>query len=148
MLHKRSHNLHSKCQNTFWTALNYLLRFFPLDVTKKGQILFFTGKVAFIFSKKCVFNNLLDPDEMILDLRQWLSKKIVDPVNCYPRFVTLDSTRKNGKKSSFAGEQLYFEMFVSIDLLGTIEMILSFAQLSSKNIVHLYKKFPEVCHTR
>ena len=41
-------------------------------------------------------------------------------------FVTLDDTRKNDLLSSW--KQLFFEMFVSIDLLGPKEMNLSFAQ--------------------
>ena len=41
-------------------------------------------------------------------------------------FVTLDDTRKNDLWSSW--KQLIFERFVSIDLLGPKEMILSFAQ--------------------
>ena len=41
-------------------------------------------------------------------------------------FVKLDVTRKNELLSSW--KQLFFEMFVSIDLLGPKEMILSIAQ--------------------
>ena len=41
-----------------------------------GQILFFTGKIAF-FSKICVFNKLLGLKEMILYLAQFLSEDIV-----------------------------------------------------------------------
>ena len=41
-------------------------------------------------------------------------------------FVTLDDTRKNDLLSDW--KQLFFEMFVSIDLLGPKKMILSFAQ--------------------
>ena len=47
--------------------------------------------------------------------------------------ATLDDTRKNEIWSSW--RQLFFEMFVSIDLLGVKELILSFAQKFSKNLV-------------
>ena len=50
-------------------------------------------------------------------------------------FVTFDSTRKNGTKILSSWKQLFFEMFVSIDLLGVKELILSFAQKFSKNLV-------------
>ena len=43
-------------------------------------------------------------------------------------FVTLDDTRKKGQKLFSSWKQFFFEMFISIDLLGPKEMILSFAQ--------------------
>ena len=43
-------------------------------------------------------------------------------------FVTLDDTRKKGQKLFSLWKQFFFEMFISIDLLGPKEMILSFAQ--------------------
>ena len=42
----------------------------------------------------------------------------------------------------------FFGMFVSIDLLGPKEMIISFAWKLSKNLVDLYKLFFDVCQTR
>ena len=39
-------------------------------------------------------------------------------------------------------------MFVSIDVLGVKEGILSFAQELLKYLVNPYKMFPEVCHVR
>ena len=41
-------------------------------------------------------------------------------------------------------KRLFFEKFVSIDLLGLKEMILSFAQKLSKNHVEPYKMFPDI----
>ena len=51
-------------------------------------------------------------------------------------FVTLDDTKKNGPKSLSSWKQLFFEMFVSVDLLGLEGMILSIAQQMSKNLVN------------
>ena len=61
-------------------------------------------------------------------------------------FVTLDDTRKNDLLSSW--KQLFFEMFVSINLLGPKEMILSFAQYLSKYLVDPDKFLPDICHVQ
>ena len=60
--------------------------------------------------------------------------------------ATLDDTRKNEIWSSW--RQLFFEAFVSIDLLGPKEMILSFAQYLSKYIVDPDILLPDICHVR
>ena len=60
--------------------------------------------------------------------------------------ATLDDTRKNEIWSSWS--QLFFETFVSIDLLGPKEMILSFAQYLSKYIVDPDILLPDICHVR
>ena len=61
-------------------------------------------------------------------------------------FVTLDDTRKNDPLSYW--KQLFFEKFVSIDLLGPKKMILSFAQKLSKYLVDTDKLLPDICHVR
>ena len=61
-------------------------------------------------------------------------------------FATLDDTRKNDLLSAW--KQFFFEMFVSIDLLGPKEMILSFAQHLSKNLVDPDKLLPDIYHVR
>ena len=61
-------------------------------------------------------------------------------------FVTLDDTRKNDLLSPW--KQLYFEVFVSIDILGPKEMIWSFAQYLSKNLVNPYKLLLDIGHVR
>ena len=61
-------------------------------------------------------------------------------------FVTLDATRKNDLLSSW--KQLFFEMFVSIDLLGPKKRILSFPQYLAKNLVDPDKLLPDICHVR
>ena len=61
-------------------------------------------------------------------------------------FVTLDDTRKNDFLSSW--KQLFFEMFVSIDLLGPREMILSIAKNLSNYILDPDKLLPDICHVQ
>ena len=61
-------------------------------------------------------------------------------------FVTRDVTRRNDLLSAW--KQLFFEMFVSIDLLGPKEMILLFAQYLSKHLVDADKLLPDICHVR
>ena len=61
-------------------------------------------------------------------------------------FVTLDDTRKQELMSSW--KQLFFEMFVSINLLGPKEMIISFAQYSSNYFVDRDKSLPDICHVQ
>ena len=61
-------------------------------------------------------------------------------------FVTLDGTRKNDLLSSW--KQLFFEVFVSFDLLGPKEMILFFAQYLWKNLVDPYELFRDIGHVR
>ena len=62
VLKKWSCDFNSNCQNTAWTLIGRPLRFVTVDKRrKKGQNFFFAGKVAFS-SEKCVFNNLLGPE--------------------------------------------------------------------------------------
>ena len=52
---------------TFWILKNCFLAFVMFDDTKPNRPrLFFTGNIAFLFSKACVFNNLRDVTERIL----------------------------------------------------------------------------------
>ena len=61
-------------------------------------------------------------------------------------FVTLDDTRRKILLSSW--QQLFFETFVSIDLLDPKEMILSFAQSFSKYLLDPDKVLPDINHVR
>ena len=61
-------------------------------------------------------------------------------------FVKLDDTRKLELLSSW--KQLFFEIFVSIDLLGPKGMILSFAHYFPKYLVDPDKLLPDICHAR
>ena len=53
-----------------------------------------------------------------------------------------------GQKFLSLLKQLFFEMFVSVDLLGAKYMFLSFGQEFSKHIVDPYKLFPDICYVR
>ena len=63
-------------------------------------------------------------------------------------FVTLDDTRKKGQIFFSSWKQFFFEMFVSIDLLGPRERILSFEQKSSTYLVYPYNMFHDFFHVR
>ena len=56
-------------------------------------------------------------------------------------FVSLEDTRKKGQKLFSSLKQFFFELLVSIDLLGSKEVIFSFTQKLSKYLVDAYKKF-------
>ena len=60
--------------------------------------------------------------------------------------ATLDGTRKNELLSSW--RQPFFETFVSIDLLGPKEMILSVAHYLTKYIVDPDKLLPDIWHVQ
>ena len=53
-----------------------------------------------------------------------------------------------GQKILSSWKQLFFEMFVSIDLLGPKEKILSFAQYLPNYHVDPFKLFPNICLVR
>ena len=61
-------------------------------------------------------------------------------------FVKLDDARKIKLLSSW--KHLYFEMLVSIDLLGPKEMISSIAPYLSKYIVDTDNLLPNICQVR
>ena len=56
-------------------------------------------------------------------------------------FSKLDNTRKNRPKTFVIAKKAFVEMFVSINLLGPKEMLLSFAQSMSKHHVVPYNVF-------
>ena len=61
-------------------------------------------------------------------------------------FVTFDDIKKLDQKFLSSWKQLFFEMFISVDLLGANEKISSFGQKTWKNLVEHFKLFPEVFH--
>ena len=63
-------------------------------------------------------------------------------------FVTLDDTRKKGQEFFSSWKQFFLEMFVSIDLLGPKEMILSFLNFLSEELVYSYNMFHDFFHVR
>ena len=117
---KCSYEIHSKCQNTLWTFIKCFLSFFMLDNTGKiGQTIFFTGKVAFLFSEVRIFNNLVGPKTCCYSFyskgqnsRWTIGKRFL-------MFVTFDNTSKNGPKSfailknAFFSDVCFFRPFMS-----------------------------------
>ena len=50
----RSSYYRSNCQNTLWTLIYCTPKFVILDNTRRnGQLIFFTGKIAFLFKNLC-----------------------------------------------------------------------------------------------
>ena len=76
------------------------------------------------FLKKCRYN-----------FRSKFQISLLTHTNCLLRFVTLDNTRKNGPKTFVIVKTAFFKKFVSIDLLGPKDLILSVAQSLSKYLV-------------
>ena len=64
---KWSYNFHSTCENTSWTIISCLLRYFTIDNARKRRPKsFLHWKVCFFFFKNLFFNNHLGVTEMIL----------------------------------------------------------------------------------
>ena len=71
-----------------------------------------------LFSKICVFNNLLGPKKCSNKFQSICQNSLWTPKKSPLRFVTLDNTRIKGPKTSFVVKQQLFELFVYIDRLG------------------------------
>ena len=91
-----------------------------------GHNFFSTGNFAF-FSKTCVFNNHLYPKKCCHKFHCNCQESFWTLISCFLRFITLENTRKKGKKNVIA-KTAFFELFFSVDLSDPQEMILSFAQ--------------------
>ena len=67
-------------------------------------------------------------------------------------FLDVCHTRRRYEEKRFKNFGLlriaFFEKFVSIDLLGPKEFILSFAQYLSKYLVDPDKLLPDICHVQ
>ena len=112
---------------------------------KVGQNFFITGKIAFS-SKLSFSNNLIGPKKCSYIFQNRCQNGLRTLINWSLMFVTLDDMRKNELLSSW--RQLFFETFVSIDLLGPKEMILSIAHYLTKYIVDPDKLLPDICHVQ
>ena len=63
------------CQITMWILMSCSLLFFMFDNTRKNRPkLFFSLEILTLFSKSCVFNNLLIDKEMIFLLGPYMPK--------------------------------------------------------------------------
>ena len=65
-----------------------------------------------------MFNNLFGPKELILYYQQWLSQNLMDSSKVFPEVCHNRYFEENGAKIFRHRENLFFEMFVSIDILG------------------------------
>ena len=88
-----------------------------------GLPIVFTGSLA-LFSKICVFNNLLGVSEMIFYLPQYLSEYLLNPYKLSQDVVTFDSTRKMGQTLLSPGRWTFFLKNLNLDFLGPKEMII------------------------
>ena len=135
-----------------WTLILCSLSFFMFDETRrKRPKVFFSLETLSCFSRLCVLNNLLGPKKRSFIFQSNCQNGLRTVINCSLIFVTLDDTRKKGQKLFSSLKQFFFEMFVSIDLLGSKEVIFSFIQTLSKYLVDAYRKFHDLfmfCKTR
>ena len=93
-----------------------------------------------------MFNNLFGPKELILYVQQWLSQNLMDSSKVLREVYLNRYFEENGAKIFCHRENLFFEMFVSINLLGPKKW--SFAQYLSENNVKQHKLLHDVCHLR
>ena len=107
-----SHSFHSNCQKTLWTLIKCSLKFLLREKTVNR---FFSEESLPCSSKIFIFNNLLGPKRM-LQVPQYRPKQLVNLKKNFLTFVMFDFTGKNGPKFFFTWKQLFFEMFVSLDL--------------------------------
>ena len=135
-----------------WTVILCSLSFFMFDETRKRRPKVFSPVERLIcFSQLCVLNNLLGPRKRSFIFQSNCQNSLRTVIKCSLMFVTLDDTRKKGQKLFSSLKQFFFEMFVSIDLLGSKEVIFPFRQKMSKYLVDIYKKFHDLfmfCKTR
>ena len=102
---------HNNCQNTLGYLLNCCSPIFSCSIVgeKLGHKIFFIGKLAFFFSKLCVFINLLG------HRKNWsyyfhsnCHITLWTLINCSVRFLILDKTRKNGQLVFLGGKVALF----------------------------------------
>ena len=111
------------------------------DTTKKiGQNIIFTVKVAFFFLKNLCFQQPLWSFESVLIGSSEIVKTTLRPYYKvswgFPHSIKGGTM---GQKLLSSWKLLFFETFVSIDLFGHKDMVLSNAQSLSKYLVDTYK---------
>ena len=72
----------------------------------------------------------------------------MEPYKLFLEVCHIRYCKEKGAKIICHRENLFFETFLSIDLLGPKKMINTLAQYMSKNIVDPHKLLFDVCHTR
>ena len=119
MLRKRSYNFPSFCENTLWTIINCSLRLIIFDNTRKiSQLVFSLERLPFFFK------NLRFQQPLRCKGNDLITSTVIVRIPCGPfRNVPwgLSCSKIPGKMSQkllSTWKLLFFEMFVSIDLLG------------------------------
>ena len=112
--------MHNNCRKTFWTITNCSLIFVMFDATRKNRPQYFFHWKNCLFSKICVFNNLLGPKKMLLLVPQQLSEYLVEPYKLFPEVCHTRCYEKNWATIFFSLEKLPFfsEIGVLNNLLG------------------------------
>ena len=114
-------------QTLLWSLCYSILR------DKGNHNFFLTGKFACFFFKNCVFSNLSSPEEINFNFHSSCYNTLWTFKNCSRRFSQLIIRLKVSQKLLSPWEQLIFENFLAIDLLGSIEETLSIGKwLSSE----------------
>ena len=109
MLQKWSNNFHKSFRNNFWSLTNSPLKFVTFDYTrKKGQNFFFTGKIAFFFSKLCVFQQLLRCYRSDVITSTVIVGTRFEPLQNVPWGLSHSIIREKRPKSFFSLESLPF----------------------------------------
>ena len=109
-----------------------------------GQKHFFIVKTAF-FENVCFYWHLRSQTNDLIVFKIFVRTPL-DPyeIRNTLMFITLDDTRKKGRKLLSSWKQLFFEVFVSIDPLGAKEMFLSFEQSWPKHLLGPFRLFHEL----
>ena len=98
------------------------------------------------FFKKLCFQQPLNCYREDIIFSTVLVKKLLHTYKLFLRIVTLDNTRKNWPKSCVTGKLAFFEVFVSQNLLGPVELTLYLAQYLSRYRLEPNTKYPDVCY--
>ena len=104
---------------------------------KVAKSLLFTGYIA-LFSTTLCFQHPLVFKKRSFKIQSFCLNSLWTLIKCSLMFVTLDGTRKRGRKLFSTWKQFFSEMFVPIDPLDPEEIIWSFAQKMSVYLVYPY----------
>ena len=138
--------VHFLSEYFFGTLMSCCLTYVMCNITRESRPNLFHHWNDCLFFKTFHFQQPIRTWKSPYKFPSNCQKSLWTPIKWFLMFVTLDDTRKNDVWSSW--KQLFFEMFVSIDLLGPKEMILLFAQYLSKHLVDTVKLLPDICHVR
>ena len=130
--------MHNKCRNALLTVLDCFLRSALLcSFWKNRPKKFFTGKIAFSFFKICVFNKVSGVTEIPLNFH----------IKCQHTFWPLQNVPWGWSHSIIPGKvgqnllspwkHLFFDMFVSVDLLGPKKWSYQLHNFCQKNLCAL-----------